>query len=100
LISASNYPEIKGVIMDASFDDVLPLARSKMMTLLGWSMCGPRGASNPSLSPLSAAGRPDHPLSLQSERVRLPEPVPGPGSFHSPPEGRDHSHRPPAAVAK
>ncbi|KAH7636455.1 abhydrolase domain-containing protein 16a-like protein [Dermatophagoides farinae] len=32
--AVSNYPELKGVILDASFDDVLPLARSRMMPFL------------------------------------------------------------------
>ncbi|KAI2802966.1 Protein abhd16a [Blomia tropicalis] len=32
--AASQYPELKGIILDASFDDVLPLARARMMPLL------------------------------------------------------------------
>nr|XP_027205138.1 protein ABHD16A-like [Dermatophagoides pteronyssinus] len=32
--AVSNYPELKGIILDASFDDVLPLARSRMMPFL------------------------------------------------------------------
>lgn len=32
--AASAYPELKGVILDASFDDILPLARARMMPLL------------------------------------------------------------------
>ncbi|KPM03997.1 abhydrolase domain-containing protein 16A-like protein [Sarcoptes scabiei] len=32
--AASHYPELKGIIMDASFDDVLPLARSQMMPFM------------------------------------------------------------------
>lgn len=32
--AASQYPEVRGVILDASFDDILPLARSKMMPVL------------------------------------------------------------------
>lgn len=33
--AVSNYPELKGLILDASFDDVLPLAKAKMMPFLG-----------------------------------------------------------------
>lgn len=33
--AASNYPEVKGIVIDASFDDILPLARSRMMPFLG-----------------------------------------------------------------
>lgn len=29
------YPELKGIILDASFDDVLPLAKARMMPMLG-----------------------------------------------------------------
>ena len=32
--AASAYPELKGIILDASFDDILPLARARMMPLL------------------------------------------------------------------
>src|SRR5699024_9926434 len=28
--AASHYPELRGVILDATFDDVLPLARSRI----------------------------------------------------------------------
>ena len=38
--AASQYPELKGLMIDASFDDVLPLARARMMPLLcKYSVC-------------------------------------------------------------
>ena len=33
--AVSQYPELKGVIIDASFYDVLPLARARMLPVLG-----------------------------------------------------------------
>lgn len=32
--AASQYPELKGLMIDASFDDILPLARARMMPFL------------------------------------------------------------------
>ena len=35
--AAMEYPDIKGIILDASFDDVLPLAEAKMPPLISES---------------------------------------------------------------